>query len=95
MIFPDCKKNIKIEMERVSTTTWNLPAVPPHCINRHETGEAVVTMTAGQQNDLMVVRVCVVLQAMFPTTGIAMHLPLDSDGGYGLVARTAYVTEPS
>ncbi len=95
VIFPDCIDNMKIELERVSTTTWNIPATPPHCINRHETGEPVVAMNAGQQNDLMTVRVCVVLQAMFPSTGIALDLPLDDDGGYGLVARSAFVTEPS
>ena len=95
IIFPDCADNIKIEMQRVSTTTWDFPATPDHCINRREAGEPVVSLNAGQQNDLMMVRVCVVLDAMFPSTGIAMKLPLDRDGGYGLVARTAYVIEPS
>lgn len=95
IIFPDCSKNIKIEMERISTATFDFPAAPDHCINRREVGEPVVALNAGQQNDLMMVRVCVVMDAMFPSTGIAMKLPLDSDGGYGLVARTAFVTEPS
>ena len=95
IIFPDCMNNMKIELTRVNTTAWNLPATPPHCINRRETGEPVVSMSAGQQNDLMMVLVCVALEAMFPTTGIGLELPLDSDGAYGLVARTAFVTEPS
>lgn len=95
IIFPDCNKNIKIEMERISTTTFDFPQAPDHCINRREVGEPVVSLNAGQQNDLMMVRVCVVMDAMFPSTGIAMKLPLDRDGGYGLVARTAFVTEPS
>jgi hypothetical protein len=95
IIFPNCGTSIKIEMQRVSTTDWNFPVTPEHCINRRDVGEPVVSLNAGQQNDLMMVRVCVVLDAMFPTTGIAMKLPLDDDGGYGLVARTAFVTEPS
>ena len=95
VIFPDCTDNMKIELERVSTTTWDMPATPTHCINRHETAEPVVSMSAGTDNDLMMVRVCVVLEAMFPTTGIALDLPLDEDGGYGLVARSAFVVEPS
>jgi len=94
IIFPDCEDNIKIEMQRVSTSTWNFPVTPEHCINRREDAEPVISLNAGQQNDLMVLRVCVVLDAMFPSTGIAMKLPLDDDGGYGLVARTAFVTEP-
>lgn len=95
IIFPDCENNIKIEMQRVNTTNWNFPVTPETCINRREQGEPVLTLNAGQQNDLMVLRVCVVMDAMFPATGIAMKLPLDSDGGYGLVARTAFVTEPN
>ena len=95
IIFPNCRDNMKIQLDRVSTTSWDIPATPPHCVNRREDSEPVVMMTAGQQNDLMLVRVCIALQAMFPSTGIAMQLPLDSDGGYGLVARSAFVTEPS
>ncbi|MEO8241685.1 MAG: TadE family protein [bacterium] len=95
IIFADCKNSMKIELDRVSTTTWNVPVEPAHCINRHEDAEPVVSMGSLADNDLMMVRVCVVLQAMFPTTGIAMDMPLDSDGGYGLIARSAFVTEPS
>jgi Flp pilus assembly protein TadG len=95
IIFPDCMNNMKIELHRVSTTTWDIPATPPHCVVRREPGEPVVSMNAGQQNDLMLVRVCVALEAMFPTTGIALDLPLDADGAYGLVARSAFVIEPT
>ena len=49
----------------------------------------------GQQNDVMLVRVCVVQDAMFPTSGIGLGLPKDAQGGYGLVSVTAFVTEPS
>lgn len=95
VIFPNCVENMKIELTRVSTSTWAMPDTRANCINRREDAEPVVAMTAGQQNDLMMVRVCVALDAVFPTTGIALELPLDSDGAYGLVARTAFVTEPS
>ena len=48
----------------------------------------------GQQNDVMLVRICVAQDAMFPTTGIGLGLPKNA-GGYGLVAVTAFVIEPS
>jgi len=95
IVFADCVSNMKIELERVSTTAWDMPGAPVKCVNRQENIDPVVTMTAGQQNDLMLIRVCVVQQAMFPTTGIGLELPLDKEGGYGLVARSAFVVEPS
>ena len=95
IIFPDCMNNIKIQMTRVSTASWNIPKEPDSCINRSEPAEAVVNYGAILDNDLMVLRVCVTLQAMFPSTGIALKLPMDSGGGYGLVARTAFSIEPT
>lgn len=94
IIFPNCEADMKIELERVSTSDWIMPAEPTRCINRREEAEPVITMTAGQQNDLMLVRVCLAAEAMFPTTGLGLKLPLDADGAYGLIARTAFVIEP-
>ena len=95
VIFSDCSTNMKIELDRVSTTTWAMPATPTQCINRADNIDPVVTMNAGQQNDLMLIRVCVIMQAMFPTTGLGLQLPLDAAGGYALIARSAFVVEPS
>ena len=95
IIFPDCTTNIKIQMVRVSTASWNVPKEPDRCINRRSPAEAVVDYGSMLDNDLMIMRVCVTLQAMFPSTGIALKLPLDNDGGYALVARTAFSIEPT
>lgn len=95
VIFPDCENNIKLELERVSTDDWALPRVPQHCINKRQEIDPVISLNVNQQNDLMLVRVCIALPAMFPSTGLALGLNLDSDGEYGLVATSAFVTEPS
>lgn len=94
VILTDCDNNIMIEMTRISTTAWNLPTTHVTCVNRDEVIQPVTQLQIGQQNDVMLVRVCVVQDAMFPTTGIALGLPQDSRGGYGLVATSAFVTEP-
>lgn len=95
VVFANCIDNMKIEMDRVSTTTWNFPATPNRCVNRRAEAEPVVSFTTPTDKDLMFVRVCVVLQAMFPSTGMALKLPMDADGGYGLITRTAFVVEPT
>lgn len=95
IIFPDCVDNIKIQLDRISTATWQIPATPLFCVTQGEPPPPVTAMNTGQDNDLMLVRVCVSLPAILPTMGLALHLPLDKQGNYGLVAKSAFVVEPS
>lgn len=95
VIFKDCEANITIEMTRISTLTWALPTSSVVCIDRSEDIQPVTALQIGQQNDIMLVRVCVVQDAMFPSTGIGLGLPKDGNGGYGVIATTAFVTEPT
>lgn len=95
VILNDCKANIMIEMTRVSTSSWSMPSTGVTCVDRGEDVQPVTALQIGQQNDVMLVRVCVVQDAMFPTTGLGLKLPKDSKGGYAVVAVSAFVTEPS
>lgn len=94
VILRNCEQNIVIEMTRINTTSWSLPTNRVACVDREEDIMPVTQLQIGQQNDVMLVRVCVVQDAMFPTSGIGLGLPKDSQGGYGLVSVTAFVTEP-
>jgi hypothetical protein len=95
VIFKDCQANITIEMTRISTTNWALPGTDVACIDRSEDIQPVTALQIGQQNDIMLIRVCVVQDALFPTTGIGLGLPKDGQGGYGVISTSAFVTEPS
>lgn len=95
VIFPDCKNNIKLDLDRITTTAWDIPTDITSCVNRTAPFVPVVNLNAGQQNDLMLVRVCVSLPAMFPGMGLALAMPMDSLGNYVLLARSAFVVEPS
>lgn len=95
VILTNCESSISIEMTRVSTANWSLPSSSIACVDREEDFQPVTQLQIGQQNDVMLVRVCVVQDAMFPTSGIGLGLPKDAQGGYGLVSVSAFVTEPS
>lgn len=95
IILKDCEDNIAIEMIRINTAGFAMPSNQIACVNREEDIVPVTSLQIGQQNDVMLVRICVVQDAMFPTTGIGLGLPKDSQGGYGLTAVTAFVTEPT
>ncbi len=95
VIFKDCNANIMIEMTRISTSNWALPSTGIKCVDRAEDIQPVTALQIGQQNDIMLVRVCIVQDALFPTTGIGLGLPKDGKGGYGVIAISAFVTEPT
>ena len=94
IVFPNCQDNIMIEMRRVSTANFTMPVNPVTCVDREQEAQPVTTLQIGQQNDVMMVRVCIIQDLMFPTTGLGMALPKDPSGGIGLIAETAFVTEP-
>jgi len=95
IIFSNCEANMLIELNRVSTATWAMPNTPTQCINRDEVIDPVVALQIGQQNDVMLIRVCEIQDAIFPTTGIGLGLSVDDQGGYQLIARSAFVVEPT
>ena len=95
IVFANCEDNMMIELQRVSTSTWAIPGTPTACVNRDEAIQPVVALQIGQQNDVMLARVCVIQDAIFPTTGIGLGLSVDSAGGYALISRTAFVVEPT
>ena len=94
VVLSNCEQHIKVEMTRINTASWSLPTNQIACVNREEDIQPVTQLQIGQQNDVMLVRVCVTQDAMFPTSGIGLGLHLDSQGGYGLVSVSAFVTEP-
>jgi hypothetical protein len=95
LMFSDCQANMSIEMERVSTSTWTMPTDVKSCVNRSENTEPAVQMEIGQQNEMILVRACIIQDAIFPSTGLALELPLDAQGGYALYSKSAYVVEPT
>jgi hypothetical protein len=63
-------------------------------VNREDDIEPVVTFNTGGSQQLMLVRACMLVEPFFPSTGIALQLPTDSDGGYGLISMSAFANEP-
>lgn len=95
VILLNCNQNITVEMTRISTSTWTMPTTSIQCVDREEEVNPVTALQIGQQNDVMLVRICVIQDAILPAFGLAPYLKLDGKGGYALFSNTAYVTEPS
>ena len=89
----DCENSLAIEV--VPITDWQLPPTNTACVDKPAAVDPVVTVDIGQRNDLMLVRVCLVQDLVYPTSGLSLALPTDAQGYYNIVAVSAYVNEPS
>ena len=94
VILNDCAANITIELRPVSTTTWDFPTSSTACVDRDNEITPATTFRPGAAHEIMMVRVCVIQNAMFPLTGIGLKMAQDSQGGYALVTASAFVNEP-
>lgn len=101
-IIPDCMNNIMVELRPVSTTTWAPLAPGARCRDRSQPINPVADSEAdkefikgGTENEMMLVRVCAIMNPIFPATGLGLQLPRDAKGGYALVSTSAFVNEPS
>ena len=85
-------------MEQIPITVGGIAQVqgPARCVDTQSTADALTgtTFETGAQNQLMIMRVCALMQPIFPTTGIGAGMSVDLDGNYAPVRTAAFVTEP-
>lgn len=93
-VIPDCRNALQIEMQPVNVTTWTTLDGSLDCIDREETIAPVINFRNGQQNEMMLIRACAVIDPIFPNMGLGAVMPKDDTGGYFLVAKSAFVNEP-
>ena len=94
IIIGDCETSMAIELVPVSTQTWDFPDPQITCVDRTSDIDPVVEFTPGTQNEIMLVRACVVADPFFGTTPYVMNLALDASGGYAIAAVSTFVNEP-
>lgn len=97
VVFNDCASNIMIELTSIVPPSYTLPADTTDCRDVSKPIAPSTSLVVGQENELMLVRVCIVVDALFPTTGIGLNLTRSAanGGGVAIVAVSAYANEPS
>lgn len=90
-----CEENIHIALEPVVATSFTRPASYAQCIDRSAEVQAATTFTDGAENELMLVRACVQIDPIFPTTWLGAQLQAYEGSGYAMVSTAAFVNEPN
>lgn len=97
-IIPDCVNSVQVEMQSIAITPGSTTALraPARCVDRASTDDSITgtTFDVGLENQMMMVRVCALMQPLFPSTGIGVGMRVDAEGNYAIVATTGFVNEP-
>jgi len=94
VIIANCESVLLLELVEVPTNPWSLPPPAVQCIDRDAEIEPETQFRIGSSNDMMMVRACIIIDPIFPTTPFGLGLPVDASGGYQLYAMSAFVNEP-
>lgn len=94
LLVQHCNENLMLELQKVNMTTWVMPVEPTACVDRNAAVQPVVELDLGQHNDLMLVRACLMADLIFPTSEFGARLEQDAQGGFAIVAVSAFVNEP-
>jgi len=94
VIVRNCEANLLVELRRMEPANITLPTGNAPCINRDEETQPAVTLTPGVEHDLVLVRVCLIVDPVLPTSGWGLGLRPDESGGFRMVTSSVYVNEP-
>jgi hypothetical protein len=94
VILDNCAASISINLQTVSKDTWNLPAGEIPCVDRVEEIDPTLIANPNQPSEVMLVRVCVIQEALFPGAGLGLGLVREGDTGYALISVAAFNNEP-
>lgn len=90
----NCDTSLRLEMVRLDPFAWVNVNPSPDCITQIQDVQPVRTFTAGQSNELMLIRACMQFKPLFSNWGLGKSLVKDGDGRVSLFASSAFVQEP-
>lgn len=94
-MLPGCRQKIAVEMQPINTETFDGLDAPNQCVDREtEIAPALVFDPGAGEQELMLIRVCVIADPFVRLTGYISALPMNEDGDYVLVSNSVFVMEP-
>lgn len=94
IVLSDCNANLLIEMVPVTAAAWAPPTNATQCVDRVNEITPATSQQSGGTLVPTVVRACLIIDPVFPTTALGLGLPLDASGGYALFSTSLYLAEP-
>ncbi|WP_372603659.1 TadE/TadG family type IV pilus assembly protein [Actibacterium sp.] len=93
-LISDCSNQLMIELTPVPRSNWQLPDPGATCVDRAAEMQPATTFDAGSENQMMIVRACLLVDPFFPGTELALMLESNQGDGHAIVAVSGFVNEP-
>ena len=93
-IIPSCHSEVRIEMQRVDLKDWAGLQNHADCVDRDDRAKPLQAFQAGGANELMIIRVCALLDTMFPKIGLGKQLSDEGEHPFAIISHSAFVIEP-
>lgn len=94
-VIADCENQLLLELITVPTTTWAVPDGNNKCIDRDEEIQPAISFDPGVENQMVLIRACLLVDPFFPGTTQALALVEKfGDKGIQLVSTSGFVNEP-
>lgn len=92
---PKCREVLVVDLRVIDTNTYDMPSADVACVDRRDLSVRPANeFRAGQDNELIVIRVCAVIDRILPFSGFGLNLARDDTGGLHIVASSIFVNEP-
>jgi TadE-like protein len=98
----ECIDDVRIWMQPINTANFDMVAPPRDCRDKAEKFDPLVDSQGetefkfGDDNEIMLLRICIKEYPMFPTTAVGAGLIAfgEDDGAYALQTTSVFVNEP-
>ncbi len=90
----NCEQNLRLEMKPVDPRAYSGLDPRADCFDAAEPTRPVRQFTAGQRNQLMILRACLKYSPFFPGATLGEALHTDSSGMAAVTSMAAFVQEP-
>jgi Flp pilus assembly protein TadG len=94
-VIPNCDEVLVVDLRRIDDTTYDIPMPDVACVNRNNmTLELGNGSEFGEDNELILLRACAIVDRILPFSGFGLNLVRDDTGGVHMTAASVFVNEP-
>jgi len=93
-ILINCQESLSLDLSVINQETYALPDYHTLCVDRAGTVNPANQFNPGADNELMLIRVCALVDRILPISGLGLDLTRDDTGAIHITAATIFVNEP-